>query len=163
MVQKNIRMARAQGIPTIDGVQYFNALERPPGNWHSIRTEANHDIYLRLFEDARNVAYAITPHGSYSKDREVPLRHIVAGAVPPQGGQPAGSSGDYAQSKPPPTKGIAAAAYEQSVAEAKAAGKKAPRRPPPTMKDSWPPPKVEAAASVKTPPGVLLNHLVALG
>ena len=86
MVQQTIRMARALGIPTIDGVQYFNALERPPNIWHSTRTEANHDIYLRLFEDARNVAYAITPHGSYSTDDEVPLRHVVAGAVPPQGG-----------------------------------------------------------------------------
>ena len=66
MVRQIIRMARAQGIPTIDGVQYDSDLERPPGNWHSTRTEANHDIYLKLFEDARNVAYAITPHGPYS-------------------------------------------------------------------------------------------------
>ena len=125
MVHRIIRMARAQGIP--NGVQYFNALERPPGSWHSTRTEANHDIYLRLFEDARIVAFAITPHGSYSKDNEVPLRHVVAGTVHSQEGQPAGSSGDYAQSKPPPTKGIAAAAYEKPLPKLKLQERRRPR------------------------------------
>ena len=81
MVHRIIRMARAQGIPTIDGAQYISALVRP-GNWHSTRTEANHDIYLRLFEDARNVAYAITPHGSYSS-RGLCLRRWGSHRVPP--------------------------------------------------------------------------------
>ncbi len=49
---KMIGMCRAKGIPTADEALYFRALERTQGSWHSTRTEANRNIYLKLFDDA---------------------------------------------------------------------------------------------------------------
>ena len=81
MVQNIALMARSLGIPTIDGVNYFAGLERPQQQWYSTKTEANHAVYLKLYEDARNVVYAITPHGSYGAPGALPRVHVVEETV----------------------------------------------------------------------------------
>ncbi len=45
-------------VPTIDGLSYFTEIERANDGWHSTNTDASHLIYTKLYEEARNVAYA---------------------------------------------------------------------------------------------------------
>ncbi len=52
MAHKIVRMCRALGVPTTNGVQYFELLERPDGCWHPVRTEADHALHLKPYEDA---------------------------------------------------------------------------------------------------------------
>ncbi len=81
MVHRFVLVARSRGVPTIDGTNYFAELTRPEGNWHSHKTDAYHAIYVRMFEEAINLAYAVTPHGAYGQPTTT--RELQTGSPPP--------------------------------------------------------------------------------
>ena len=89
MVQKAILICRHQGVQAIDGARCFVDMQRMPTGWHSAKTPENHEIYIRMFEDARSVAYAVTPHGSFANlvaapESEVLPAHLQQRQAPPQ-------------------------------------------------------------------------------
>ena len=64
MVEKMVMMARSLGIPTIAGQRKFAEFEKEEDGWHSVKNDANQRKHLKMLEEVRNVAYAISPCAS---------------------------------------------------------------------------------------------------
>ena len=80
MVTKFILVLRAQGILAIDGTAYYERMRKQPNGCHFLKTEQIYAIFMEMFAERRNTAWAITPHGSFAQ--------IVSIEPPPQGGAP---------------------------------------------------------------------------
>ena len=86
-VAKSIAMCRAFGIPTIDGVHYFEQFQLQEGGWHCVKTEENQMKICAMLEDTRNMLYAVWPHGCFAKLVAVPPTVVsMLTTGPPQGG-----------------------------------------------------------------------------
>ncbi len=119
MVEKMVLMARALGIPTIAGDHYFADFERDGDRWRSVKDDKSQNRYLKMFEEVRNVAYAITPSGSLGPAWGRAREGDTAGerclrskrGQPPTMPTPAPTPGL-------PTRGVAAARWQRAASAA---------------------------------------------
>ena len=76
MCEEAVLIARSIGIPAITGERYLRHLELGNDKTHARQNENYNALFLAVFEDVRNAAYAIVPNGSFL---DADARHQLRG------------------------------------------------------------------------------------